>query len=177
MVSRVRFTVSRLLIASLALCAGVVAASFWPGVYEQLEELWPTQVPESAVSLPPGTFTPIMSKGGDWYTTAGDVNEEFYQAWDGSEVSYSHTDTNSPARAAEQMRKWITLYSDKEAERSDVLDESGKKEGERVTGLHRTDTEGRRRVAVLWVRGSDFFAVEGESLECVLALERRKAAR
>jgi hypothetical protein len=177
MVPRARSIISRLLIASLALGAGVVAASFWPGVYERLDELWPSQVPESAVSLPPGTFTPVMSKGGDWYTTAGDIQEDFYLARDGSEVSFSRMDTRSSAQAAEQMQKSITLFSNEEAERRDVLDESGKKVGERVTGLRRTDTMGQNRVAVLWTEGSDFFSIEGASLELVLEFERHMIRR
>jgi hypothetical protein len=86
-------------------------------------------------------------------------------------------DTSSPAQAAEQMRKWIKLYSDKEAERTDALDESGRKAGERVTGLRRTDTAGRRRVAALWVEGSDFYAIEGESLDGIREFERQKVKR
>ncbi len=175
MASRVRFTAPRLLVAALALSAGVVAASFWPGVYERLEELWPSQVPASAVSLPPGTFTPIMSKGGDWYTSAGCISDEFYLAWDGSEVGYSRMDADSPARAAEQMRKWITLYSEQAAVRSDVLDESGKKVGERVRGLRRINTEGRERLAVLWTEGNQFFTIEGEKPESVILFERKMA--
>ena len=169
-----RPTLSRRLIASLAVGAGVATVSFWPGLYERLDELRPTQVPESAVSLPPGTFTPIMSKGGDWNTSAGDIHEEFYLARDGSEVSFSRMDTQSPAQAAEQMRKWITLYSDKEAERRDVLDGSGKKAGERVAGLRRLDTMGQNRVAVLWTEGSDLCHIEGASLELVLEFEQYK---
>ncbi len=176
MVSRVRLTVPRLLVAVLALGAGIVAAFFWPGVRERLVELWPSQVPESAVSLPPGTFTPIMSKGGDWHTSAGCISDEFYLAWDGSEVRYSRMDTDSPARAAEQMQKWITLYSEQGTERSDVLDEGGKKVGERVRGLRRVDTEGRKRLAVLWTEGDQFLTIEGESPESV-TLSERKVAR
>jgi hypothetical protein len=166
---------SRLLITLLALGAGVAAAAFWLGVHERLVELWLSQVPESAVSLPPGTFTPIMSKGGVWDTSAGPINDEFYLAWDGSEVGYSRMDTDSPARAAEQMQKWITLYSEQGVVRSNVLDENGKKVGERVRGLRRIDTEGRERLAVLWTEGSQFFTLEGESPESVILFERQMA--
>jgi hypothetical protein len=175
MASRVRFTVPRLLVAALALGAGVLTVSFWPGVHERLMELWPSQVPESAVSLPPGTFTPIMNKGGSWYTSAGSIDDEFYLAWDGSEVGYSRMYTDSAARAAEQMRERITLYSAQEAVRSDVPDESGKKVGERVRGLRRIDTQGRERLAVLWTEGSEFFTIEGESTESVILFERKIA--
>jgi hypothetical protein len=175
MVFRVRSILSRLLIASLVIVAGVVAASYWPGVYEQLDKLRPTQVPESAVSLPPGTFTPDMSKGGVWTTSAGCINDEFYLTRDGSEVSFSHMDTRSPDQATQQMQKGITnLYPEQRARRSDVLDASGKKVGERVTGLRRIDTMGQNRVAVLWTEGSDFFSIEGASIELVLEFERYK---
>jgi hypothetical protein len=176
MVFRVRSILSRLLIASLALVAGVVAASYWPGVYEQLDKLRPTQVPESAVSLPPGTFTPMMSKGGIWTTSAGCINDDFYLARDGSEVSFSHMDTRSPEQAAQQMQKKITsIYPEQQAEHSDVLDASGKKVGERVTGLRRIDTLGQNRVAELWTEGSDFFSIEGASLELIREFEQYKA--
>lgn len=170
----VRSIISRLLIASLALCVSVVAASFWPGVRERVEGLWPTQVPESAVSLSPGTFTPVMSKGGDWHTSAGDISEDFYLAWDGSEVRYSRMDTGSPGQAVRRMwQEMKILYPGQEAGRIDVLDESGKKVGEMVRGLRRTDTEGRNRIAVLWTSGSDFFILEGGSPESVGRFEQQ----
>jgi hypothetical protein len=116
-----------------------------------------------------------MSKGGVWDTSVGSINDEFYLAWDGSEVRYSRMDTDSPARAADQMREWITLYSEQKVVRSDVLDESGKKVGERVSGLRRIDTVGRERLAVLWTEGSQFFTIEGESPESVILFERQMA--
>jgi hypothetical protein len=178
MIPRVRSIISRLLIVLLALGASVVAASFWPGAYEKLDGLWPSQVPESALSLPPGTFTPIRSKGGDWYTAAGCIHDEFYLARDGSEVSFSHTDTSSPALAAEQMQKSIKLlYEAQEAGSSAVLDGSGMKVGERVTGLRRIDTQGQNRVAVLWTEGSELFTIEGASLENVHEFELHKVKR
>jgi hypothetical protein len=173
-----RSIMPRLAAALLTLGIGVAAASFWLGLHEPKDKVQPTQVHESSTAPPPEAFIPLLDKGGDWNTSVGCIHDEFYRAWDGSEVWYSHVETGSPAQAAKQMRKSTKiLYAEQGAERSDVLDGGGQKVGERLMGLRRTDTKGRKRVAILWVEGSKFFTIEGDGLERILEFSQRKVER
>ena len=155
----------RVLVALLALAAGLLSAKLWPAYRSPLPQtatVEPEVGREAEQPAEPITFE---------NTGIVDLFKVTYRSSDGESVRYGCFKRSSSSRAIEGLPKASDVT--RIVERGPVWDEKGVRVGERVVSV--TSPGPYTSVSIEWTEGAKAFEIVSSSLEHALAFEKSKA--
>ena len=148
---------SRLIISLLACCIGALA-------FVSCRQATRLSTVASVTALP----TPLSTRFEETGVTDDGLTEEYRRPSDDAIVTFYCADQTSEAKALQLVRLESTARL---VERTDVVDSSGKKIGERVVWLSPYGA------AIEWNEGARFFDIGAESVTKARTFEKSKAWR